>query len=215
MTVDKSNSALLIIDVQNDFCPGGSLAVQEGDKIVPIINRLMPGFKKVAATQDWHPRNHVSFASNHRGKKPFDTIELSRGTETQVQVLWPDHCIPGTPGADFHPDLDTRGLDLVIRKGRDQDLDSYSAFFENDRRTYTGLEFYLNGFKFNELFLTGLATDFCVFYSAMDAVQLGFQVYLLEDAARGIDTPAGSLEQRLNDMQAAGVQILQSTELSF
>lgn len=210
---DYSQSALLIIDVQNDFCPGGSLEVKDGHRIVPVINRIMNIFGKVAATQDWHPQNHVSFASNHPGKNPFDIIDLP-GVEGK-QVLWPDHCIQGTRGADFHPDLDSAGIDVIIRKGRNENLDSYSAFYENDRCTPTGLGFYLKGLQVKQLFLTGLATDVCVFYSAMDAVRLAFEsIYLIEDAARGIDTPQGSLEERLNDMKQAGVKIIHSAELS-
>ena len=204
------NRAFIIVDVQNDFCPGGSLEVEEGDEIIPVINSIVKKFTRVVATQDWHPGGHVSFASNHAGKKPFDSIELA-GVGTQL--LWPDHCVPGTPGADFHPTLDTTCFDLIIRKGKNPGLDSYSAFFENDRKTSTGLEYYLKGLNIKHLFLTGLATDFCVFYSALDAVNLGFEVALVEDATRGIDTPAGSLQERLNEMAGAGVRIINSGEL--
>ncbi len=208
----KTKGILLVIDVQNDFCPGGSLEVKEGDRIVEIVNRIMPCFCKVVATQDWHPKEHISFASNHSSKEPFDSIELP-GLGGR-QVLWPDHCVAGTSGADFHPDLDNSGIDLIVRKGRNRNLDSYSVFYENDRKTSTGLEYYLKGLKFEHLFLTGLATDFCVFYSAMDAVRLGFTVYLVEDAARGIDAPEGSLCKRLDEMKAAGVKVIQSNELN-
>lgn len=199
-----------MIDVQNDFCPGGSLAVQEGDTVVPVINRLLSRLGRVVATQDWHPSGHVSFASSHPGKKPFESIPIS-GRE---QTLWPDHCVAGSRGADFHPELDTARFDLIVRKGSRRELDSYSAFYENDRQTPTGLGFYLQGLEVKEVFLTGLATDVCVFYSAIDAARVGFSVALIEDACRGIDTPAGSLSARLVQMRQAGVRILRSDELA-
>jgi nicotinamidase/pyrazinamidase len=147
------NSVLLVVDVQVDFCPGGNLPVSEGDKVVPIINRLIPSFTRIVATQDWHPQNHVSFASNNPGASPFYTIRRPEGE----QILWPDHCVPGTPGAEFHPDLDTLRFNLVVRKGADPTLDSYSAFFENDHKTPTGLHFYLKGLNINSVVLAGLA----------------------------------------------------------
>jgi len=205
----SDNSVLLVVDVQVDFCPGGNLSVPGGEKVVPVINRLTQAFERVAATQDWHPRNHVSFASNHSGAKPFDTV---RGKEGE-QILWPDHCVPGTPGADFHPDLDTLPFDLIVRKGTDPTLDSYSAFFENDHKTPTGLHFYLEGLNVTTVYLTGLALDVCVYYSAMDALKLGFHTLVVEDACRGIDTPPGSLAARLEEMRAAGARILQTGEL--
>ena len=203
------NSVLLVVDVQVDFCPGGNLSVPDGEKVVPVINRLSQAFERVVATQDWHPRNHVSFASNHSGAKPFDTI---RGKEGE-QILWPDHCVPGTAGAEFHPDLDTLSFDLIVRKGTDPTLDSYSAFFENDRKTPTGLHFYLEGLNVTTVYLTGLALDVCVFYSAMDALKLGFDTLVVEDACRGIDTPPGSLADRLEEMRTAGARILEAAEL--
>jgi nicotinamidase/pyrazinamidase len=166
-------------------------------------------FGKVAATQDWHPRNHVSFASNHPGSKPFDTLPRKEGE----QILWPDHCVPGTPGAEFHPDLDTLRFDLIVRKGSDPGLDSYSAFFENDHETPTGLHFYLKGLNIESVYLAGLALDVCVYFSAMDALKLGFHTVVVEDACRGIDSPPGSLSARLEEMRAAGIHILESTEV--
>lgn len=198
---------LLVIDVQIDFCPGGNLPVPDGEQIVPLINRLIGRFERVVATQDWHPRDHVSFASNHPGKRPFDTIQSGE------QILWPDHCIPGTRGAEFHPDLDTLGFDLILRKGSNPNLDSYSAFFENDRRTPTGLHFYLQGLGIKSVYLAGLALDVCVYYSAMDALKLGFQTAVLEDACRGIDSPPGSLKLRLGEMEEAGVRVLKAAEV--
>jgi nicotinamidase/pyrazinamidase len=203
------NSVLLVVDVQVDFCPGGNLAVPGGEMTVPVINRLTEAFDRVVATQDWHPPNHVSFASNHSGAKPFDTI---RGKEGE-QILWPDHCVPGSPGAEFHPGLDTLPFDLIVRKGTDPTLDSYSAFFENDHKTPTGLHFYLEGLNVTTVYLTGLALDVCVFYSAMDALKLGFDTLVVEDACRGIDTPPSSLAARLEEMRTAGARILEAAEL--
>lgn len=200
-SVAVEESALLLVDVQNDFCPGGSLAVPEGDRIVPVLNRVMPGFTRVIATQDWHPSGHISFASSHPGGRPFDTVSLAAGEQT----LWPDHCVAGSPGADFPPGLETRHLDLILRKGTRAGLDSYSAFLENDRLTQTGLEHYLRGLGLRHLFVAGLATDVCVYHTVRDALRLGFAVYLVEDAARGIDVPAGSLQARLEEMEAAGL----------
>ncbi len=208
-TAQPKRSALIIIDVQNDFCPGGSLPVAEGDQVIPVINRVAGSVPLVVATQDWHPADHVSFASRHRGRSPFDTVE--RGG--LVQVLWPDHCVQGSAGAELHPDLDQRPFDLVIHKGTDPEIDSYSAFFENDRRTSTGLEYYLRGLGCEELLLAGLATDYCVLYSALDAVRLGFRTTVLLDAVRGVGQPPGSLEGALREMRAAGVALRESREL--
>lgn len=203
-------SVLLIVDLQIDFCPGGNLAVPEGDRIVPLVNRLTPDFQRVVATQDWHPKDHVSFASNHPGKTPFEIIQTAEGE----QVLWPDHCVPGTRGAEFHPDLETLAVDLIIRKGSNRNLDSYSAFFENDQKTPTGLHFYLQGLELKRVYLVGLALDVCVYYSALDALRLGFDVSLVEDACRGIDTPPGSLKARLDEMKKAGVHILKAADVN-
>jgi nicotinamidase/pyrazinamidase len=202
--------ALLAIDVQNDFCPGGALAVAEGDRVVPVINRLAARFHDVLLTQDWHPRGHVSFASSHPGRKPYDTITLPYG----AQVLWPDHCVPGTRGAEFHPDLDTRPASLIVRKGHDPAIDSYSALYENDHHTSTGLGGYLRARGLRRLFLAGLATDFCVLYSALDARREGFDVSVIEDAVRGIDLD-GSLARAWQAMDAAGVKRLRADDLAL
>ncbi len=192
--------ALLVIDVQNDFCPGGALAVAEGDTIVPGINALMADFAAVILTQDWHPAGHSSFASSHPGKQDMDLIDMPYG----AQVLWPDHCIQGSIGAQFHPDLTVDRADLIIRKGHDAAIDSYSAFFENDQVTPTGLEGYLRTRGITRLTLVGLATDFCVTYSAVDAAKLGFSVTVREDLCRAIDFD-GSLAAARDAMRAAGV----------
>ncbi len=196
-------SCLIITDVQNDFCPGGSLAVADGDKIVPIINEISPKFDKVVATQDWHPFNHVSFAKTH-GRKLYDVITVN-GIQ---QVLWPEHCVSGTLGADFHKDLDAREIDLIIRKGTDPLIDSYSTFLENDRKTETGLHYYLQGLGLKDLFFTGLATDYCVYYSALDAINLGFHVSVVLDATRGVDVPAGNMDKAIEDMKQRGITVL-------
>jgi nicotinamidase/pyrazinamidase len=192
---------LLVIDVQNDFCAGGALAVADGDAVVPVINRLAGRFSHVALTQDWHPAGHSSFASSHPGSTPFGTIAMPYGQQT----LWPDHCIQGRPGSAFHPDLETQRAELVVRKGFRPAIDSYSAFYENDRRTPTGLAGYLRERDLKRIFLAGLATDFCVYYSAMDAQKLGFDTVLIEPACRAIDL-AGSLDAAWTGMAAAGVQ---------
>jgi len=194
---------LIIVDVQNDFCPGGALAVPEGDQIVPAVNRLAGEFAHVVLTQDWHPLGHASFASSHPRKQPFDTIDLSYGR----QILWPDHCVQGTAGAAFHSGLDVPHAELVLRKGFRTQIDSYSAFFENDRRTPTGLAGYLKQRGFAGITVCGLATDFCVFYSAIDGRQAGFEVTLVTGACRGIDVD-GSLAAAMRAMTEAGVTLL-------
>jgi len=193
--------ALIVIDVQNDFCPGGALAVPEGDAVVDPINAMMPGFDAVILTQDWHPAGHSSFASSHPGKAPYDMIDMAYGP----QVLWPDHCVQGTPGAAFHPRLRT-DADLILRKGFRGQIDSYSAFFENDHETPTGLEGYLRTRGIDRLTMVGLATDFCVHFSAVDAAKLGFNVTLRLDACRAIDLD-GSLSAALSAMKEAGVTL--------
>ena len=197
-----ASEALIVIDVQNDFCPGGALAVAEGDAIVPRVNAMLGDFAVRVLTQDWHPADHASFAANHAGKAPFEMVEMSYGP----QVLWPVHCVQGTAGAAFHPGLNTDAADLVIRKGFRAGIDSYSAFFENDRRTPTGLEGYLRTRGVTALTLVGLATDFCVAYSALDAARLGFGVTVRLEACRGIDL-AGSLAAAQAQMLAAGVAL--------
>jgi nicotinamidase/pyrazinamidase len=194
---------LLIIDVQNDFCPSGALAVPQGDEIVPAVNRLGAEFAHVVLTQDWHPRGHASFASSHPGKQPFETIELPYGR----QILWPDHCVQGTTGAAFHPGLDVPRAELVVRKGFRSAIDSYSAFLENDHCTPTGLAGYLKERGFQRITLCGLATDFCVFYSAIDGRAAGFEVSVAASACRGIDVD-GSLGRALRSMSEAGVILL-------
>jgi nicotinamidase/pyrazinamidase len=199
---------LIVVDVQNDFCPDGALAVPKGDEVVSVINRLAQRFDNVVLTQDWHPRGHASFASSHPGKKPFETIDLSYGT----QVLWPDHCVQGTPGAAFHPGLDVAKAQLVIRKGFHRDIDSYSGFVEADRKTSTGLAGYLRERGFTSLFVCGLATDFCVAWTALDGRAAGFEVSVIEDACRAIDLE-GSLERARAEMRAAGVKRVKSDAL--
>ena len=194
-------SCLLVVDVQNDFVPGGALAVPGGDEAVPVINRLVARFEHVVLTQDWHPRRHISFASSHPGRQPFETLELPYGT----QVLWPDHCVQGTSGAALHPDLDATKAELVIRKGHHAGIDSYSAFLEADRKTATGLAGYLRERGFAKLHLCGLATDFCVAWTALDARAAGFEVTVVEDACRAIDLD-GSFARAWSDMTAAGVK---------
>ena len=197
-----ADEALIVIDVQNDFCPGGALAVAEGDQIVPLINAILPDFAVKVFTQDWHPAGHSSFASSHDGKAPFEMTEMPYGP----QVLWPDHCVQGTDGAAFHTDLLTDPADLVIRKGFRPQIDSYSAFFENDQTTPTGLEGYLRTRGVTKLTMVGLATDFCVAYSAIDGAKLGFDVTVLETASRAIDLD-GSLAAARDNMRAAGVKL--------
>lgn len=194
--------ALIVIDVQNDFCPGGALAVAEGDLIVPGINALMKGFDAVVLTQDWHPAGHSSFASSHDGAAPMSVIEMPYGP----QVLWPDHCIQGSNGAALHADLQTDHADMIIRKGYNPAIDSYSAFFENDHKTPTGLHGYLQTRGITDLTLVGLATDFCVNYSAVDAAQLGYTVTVMTSLCRGIDFD-GSLDSALGTMAKAGVAV--------
>ena len=200
LKIDDATDALLVIDVQNDFCPGGALAVADGDAVVPVINALLPRFAHVLLTQDWHPPGHRSFASAHPGRKPFETAELAYGP----QVLWPDHCVQLTRGAAFHARLAAGKSELILRKGFRPDIDSYSAFFENDRTTPTGLTGYLRTRGLKRLFLVGLATDFCVAYSAIDGAKEGFQVTVLEDGCRAIDLN-GSLARAKAEMAKAGV----------
>jgi nicotinamidase/pyrazinamidase len=201
-------ACLIVVDVQNDFCAGGALAVPKGDEVVPVINRLAARFDNVVLTQDWHPRGHASFASSHPGKKPFETIDLAYGR----QVLWPDHCVQGTAGAAFHKALDIAKAQLVIRKGFHRDIDSYSGFLEADRKTTTGLAGYLKEKDFKSLFVCGLATDFCVAWTALDARAAGFEVSVIEDACRAIDLE-GSLERAWADLRAAGAKRLKSEAL--
>jgi nicotinamidase/pyrazinamidase len=200
---------LLVVDVQNDFIPGGALPVKEGDLIVPLVNQIAAGFEHVIMTQDWHTPGHISFASAHSGKKPFETTKLAYGT----QVLWPDHCVQGTAGADFHKDLKIPHAELIIRKGYRKQMDSYSAFFEADGKSTTGLSGYVRDRGFRQVFLVGLATDFCVCWSALDARKVGLGALVVEDACRGIDTN-GSLAKAWDQMTKAGVKRVRSADLS-
>jgi nicotinamidase/pyrazinamidase len=187
-----AGDVLLVVDVQNDFCPGGSLPVPAGDEVIPLVNRLAAGFKHVVLTQDWHPAGHHSFASSHPGKKPYETIQVSYGP----QILWPDHCVQGTAGAQFRGDLQIPHAELLLRKGYHHGIDSYSAFYENDRRTRTGLGGYLRERGLRRVFIAGLAFDFCVRFSAEDAKREGFEVIVLEDGCRGIDVDGSVLATR-------------------
>jgi nicotinamidase/pyrazinamidase len=206
----SGDDVLLVIDVQNCFTPGGSLVVKEGDQIIPLVNRIAKAFQHVVLTQDWHTPGHISFASTHPGKKPFETIQLPYGT----QVLWPDHCVQGTAGAELHKDLSIPHAQLIIRKGYRKQVDSYSAFYEADGKTPTGLTGYLRDRGLKQAFLVGLATDFCVAWSALDARKAGFAAYVIEDATRGIDA-GGSLAKAWQDMVGAGVKRIKSSDLEI
>ena len=200
--------ALLIIDLQNDFCPGGALEVPEGDTIVPTVNELIDTFDVVVQTQDWHPADHKSFASVHEGKDPHDTIKMNYGE----QVLWPDHCVQGSNGAEFHPKLNVLKTQVIIRKGFRRNIDSYSAFYENDKKTKTGLAGYLRERGITDLYTVGLATDFCVKWSVLDGIDDGFNMHIVEDAVKGIDLN-GSLEEAWSEMKEKGVNVVTSDEL--
>ena len=202
------DDVLVVIDVQNGFMPGGTLPVLDGDKVVPIINRLAPAFRHVVITQDWHTKGHISFASSHPGKQPFESVDLAYGT----QVLWPDHCIQGTPDADLHKDLKIPHAELIIRKGYRPHVDSYSAFLEADGKTPTGLAGYLNERGLKNVYFVGLATDFCVAWSALDARRAGFAASIIEDATRSIDTN-DSLAKAWSDLKAAEVARISSSEI--
>jgi nicotinamidase/pyrazinamidase len=203
------SDVLIVVDVQNDFCPGGALAVPRGDEVVPIVNGLATRFRNVVLTQDWHPRGHLSFASSHPGRQPFETVTAAYGP----QVLWPDHCVQNTPGAAFHDALDIPHAALIVRKGMDRAIDSYSALYENDRRTPTGLAGYLRERGFSRVFLAGLALDFCVRFSAEDARREGFAVFVIEDGCRGIDV-AGSVAATRASFAALGIPCLAMAEFA-
>ena len=204
-------NALILVDLQNDFCPGGALPVPEGDRIVAVINQLQRRFDLVVATQDWHPADHGSFAANHPGKKPGDTIELAG----LPQILWPIHCVQGTRGAEFHPQLDTSAIAQVFRKGADPTIDSYSGFFDNGHRKSTGLGEYLKERGVDRVYVCGLATDYCVKYTALDAVDLGFKTYLVEDACRGVDLQPGDVQQAIEEMRSKGVAVVHADQLDL
>lgn len=199
---------LVVVDVQNDFCPGGALAVPDGDAVIDVIHRVAPKFEHIALTQDWHPAGHTSFASAHAGKRPYEQVELSYG----MQTLWPDHCVQGSKGAEFHPALHLPQAEIVLRKGCNPQVDSYSAFFENDQITPTGLGDYLRGHNLTRVFLTGLAYDYCVGFSALDARRLGFDAVVLRDACRAIDL-RGSAAKIEAQFAEAGVMTIESTAL--
>ena len=204
----RASDALIVVDVQNDFLPGGALAVARGDEILPLVNRIAAQFAVVVLTQDWHPAGHASFASSHPGKRPFQTLRLPYGE----QVLWPDHCVQGSAGAAFAAGLDIPHAQLVLRKGHHRRVDSYSAFLEADRRTKTGLDGYLESRGVKQVFCVGLATDFCVAWTALDARRFGFKAAVVEDACRALDT-GGSLEAAWEAMKKAGVRRLSSASL--
>jgi nicotinamidase/pyrazinamidase len=201
-------NVLLIIDIQNDFCPGGNLAVPDGDKIIPVVNKIMDKFYKVVATQDWHPKNHISFASTHK-KQLYETIEVNG----VLQTLWPDHCVQGSYGAELHKDLNIEEIDLILRKGTNPQIDSYSAFLENDKQTKTGLDGYLNSLGIKEVYVCGLALDYCVYYTATDAVKFGFETYVIVDATKGVDVPKGNVEKVIQHMKSLGIKIISYEEL--
>lgn len=208
MQID-AHDVLIVVDVQNDFCPGGALAVPEGDRVIPVIHRIAPHFKHIVLTQDWHSPDHSSFAEAHPGKRPFETIELAYG----LQTLWPSHCVQGSQGAEFHPDLHLPRAELILRKGFRPRIDSYSAFFENDRTTATGLAGYLRERGLRRVFVAGLAYDFCVGYSAIDARRLDFEAVVLPDACRAIDL-RGSAETIEAEFKQSGVQLIDSAQLA-
>ena len=202
--------ALIIVDVQYDFLPGGALPTIHGDEVVPVMNRLQPHFDFVVATQDWHPQNHGSFASNHPGKKPGDVIDLF-GLQ---QILWPDHCVQHSHGAELHRDLDHARIDEIVRKGTDPAIDSYSTFFDNGRRKSTGLENHLREREITDVYIGGLATDYCVLWSARDAVSLGFRTYVVSDACRGVELRPGDIAGAFDEMRSIGVDVITSDEVT-
>ena len=206
----KNTTALILVDIQNDFIPGGALAVPDGDQVIPIANRLIPKFDLVVATQDWHPSNHQSFASQHQQKQIGDVVDLHGLT----QILWPDHCTQGTSGADFCADLDTSQITRVFQKGTDETIDSYSGFFDNGKRKTTGLDEFLDKHEIQRVFVMGLATDYCVKFTALDAVECGFETWLIEDGCRGVNLNPGDVETAIQEMQLAGIHLTNSQTIS-
>ena len=202
--------ALIVADIQYDYCPGGALPVKDGDQVIPVINRIAPKFPVVVATQDWHPADHGSFASQHPGATPLEVIDL----EGVSQVLWPDHGVAGTRGAEFHQELDQRHIRAIFRKGLKQNVDSYSALMESDHWTETGMRGFLQGLGIRRVFVCGLATDFCVRSTVLDARQMGFRAVVIKDACRGVDIPDGTAESALKEMKQAGAEIITSDELA-
>jgi nicotinamidase/pyrazinamidase len=207
--IDHNRDLFIAVDLQNDFCPGGALAVPDGDAVIPLINEVARKFKHQVMSQDWHPRGHTSFASSHDGCAPFESIEMPYG----LQTLWPDHCIQMTEGAEFHAGIDLPGVVLIVRKGYDAQIDSYSAFFENDRTTPTGLNGFMRERGFERLFVAGLALDFCVQYTALDAATHGFETIVVTDACRAIDL-GGSLEAAMTAMRDAGVTFVDAAAVN-
>ncbi|MCB2156112.1 bifunctional nicotinamidase/pyrazinamidase [bacterium] len=205
-----SNRALLLIDIQNDFCPGGNLPVEEGDQVVPVANKLRSRFKIVAATRDWHPANHCSFASTHAGKEIGDTVELENGVK---QALWPAHCVQDTPGAEFHPDLDIRPTDLIVDKAADPKVDAYSEFFDEAGQPSTALVDLLRERDVSVLYVCGLATNICVRATTLDALKLGFEVHVVTDGVRGVDLQPGDSERALQEMEKAGAKLETSEQI--
>jgi nicotinamidase/pyrazinamidase len=201
--------ALVLVDLQNDFCPGGALAVSEGDQVIPVANRMQKHFDLVVATQDWHPAEHKSFAVNHEGKEPGQVIELAG----MPQVLWPAHCVQGTPGAELVENLDRSKIARIFQKGTDPDIDSYSGFYDNGHRKATGLTDFLREHEVIDVYILGLATDYCVKFTALDARRDGFSAYLIEDGCRGVELAAGDVDQAIEDMRQGGVAILQSGQI--
>lgn len=201
--------ALIVTDIQYDFCPGGKLQIPGGDEIIPVVNKLIDYFEIIVATQDWHPRNHVSFAINHKNCSEYDVIDING----IFQVLWPEHSVQNTLGAEFHKDLNKKKFSLILRKGFRSNLDSYSAFFENDRKTPTGLTGYLQTLGINEVYFCGLALDYCVYYSAVDAINSGFKAIIIKDATRGIDFPENNIEKTMKDFTSKGGSIINSGEI--
>jgi nicotinamidase/pyrazinamidase len=209
MTEKDHKTALIMVDLQNDFCQGGSLAVPDADSVVFLANQLQPHFDRVIATQDWHPEGHVSFASSHPGEKVGNVIQVDQ----ILQVLWPDHCVQGSQGAALHPALVNARIDKMIQKGSNRKIDSYSAFFDNEHLRSTGLADYLREQDVRDIYVMGLATDYCVKYSCLDAVRLGLNVYVIEDACRGIDLNPGDIASSIREMQAAGVKVVQVSDV--
>jgi len=201
-------NAIILVDLQYDFMPGGSLAVPEGDRVVAVANRLMPHFDRVVATQDWHPANHLSFASQHENRSVGEVIQLD-GLE---QVLWPDHCVQGTTGAALHEDLDVEGIHHIVQKGTNREIDSYSGFFDNGHKQATGLADWLHENDVSEVAILGLATDYCVKFTALDAIELGFKTCLIEDGCRGVNLNDGDVKEAIDEMKAAGVQVMTSEQ---
>jgi nicotinamidase/pyrazinamidase len=206
---DIKRSALIVVDLQNDFCAGGALGVPGGEEIVGVVNALSSRFERVVLTQDWHPKGHVSFASSWPGRRAYDSLEA----DGIAQVLWPDHCVQGSHGADFRSGLETDRASLILRKGFRARLDSYSCFFENDRTTSTGLDGWLRSAGISELYFSGLATDYCVLYSVLDALRLGFSACVVEDAVRGVDFPPGAAARAISSMRGAGAKFVKSEAL--